>query len=618
MVKVDLIQEIRPRLDLQFNPYQFEARTPAIAEAYAWGREIHAGQKRLSGEPYFEVHCGWVADFLDRLVQNESWTIAALLHDSTEDRGVTLDEIRARFPGELGERVAFIVDGVTKLSTPHNGRSRELETLRKIAMFRDPGVFLVKLADKSHNIMTLEHMQSLKAARKAEEAIRAYGKLAGILNCYRWRRWLEDMAFPHADPQTFAFVRERIDGDPRMKPEFINTTLQQLGQLMDREGIPGRVEIIVNGYWQAWQKLRRMARLRRASLNSFTMVNDLVSFRMVVENDSEADCYRLLAVVNRYLGAYLDQNRFDDYIASPQNGYRALQVTAWFPDYGAVEVAIATADMEGENQWGIVHALQQGRDISRYHPVVFLTPTGGVRFVPEGSTVLDAIAAIQHEFLLDKISAVKINDTLARLSEKIQPGDVVEVITGSQRIRPSEDWLHFCNPSTARTLRAVLATEALKAAADQGRQKIKTVLSGRGILALEDVAGLRSDKIDNLLERLGASGLEDLYAAAGGGAIRMEDLSRALDELGITKQALQWTTIDLAGTVQANRPGVLAMLASLVSSEGGNILRSINNTTADGSFTLRLVVSGLTAETEPCLRQAFLESNVELNFFELV
>jgi GTP diphosphokinase / guanosine-3',5'-bis(diphosphate) 3'-diphosphatase len=182
----------------------------------SWGSNLHSGQLRLSGEPYFETHCAWIAEFIDRLVQNEAWTIAALLHDAVEDQDESLGQIQDYFPGLLGKHVAYLVDGVTKMSNPRDGRSRELETLRKIARFRDPGVFLIKLADKSHNIMTLDHMSPQKQHQKASEAIRAYGKLAGILNCYRWRRWLEDMAFPYAEPEAYNFVRGEIDRDPRL------------------------------------------------------------------------------------------------------------------------------------------------------------------------------------------------------------------------------------------------------------------------------------------------------------------------------------------------------------------------------------------------------------------
>jgi len=196
VVEIETINEIRPLLTGDFEVGEFVARTEAIARAWEWGKKVHGNQQRLSGEPYFETHCGWVGSFLDKLVNKEAWTIAGLLHDTIEDQGETLDEIRDLFPGPLGEEVAHIIDGVTKMSNPRDGSTREMETLRKIAMFRDPAVFLVKLADKSHNLMTLKYMPSAKQWQKATEAIRAYGKLAGILNCYRWRRWIEDMAFP--------------------------------------------------------------------------------------------------------------------------------------------------------------------------------------------------------------------------------------------------------------------------------------------------------------------------------------------------------------------------------------------------------------------------------------
>jgi GTP diphosphokinase / guanosine-3',5'-bis(diphosphate) 3'-diphosphatase len=612
------IQEIRPTLANEFEPGPFIARTEAIAEAYRWGQELHAGQKRLSGEPYFETHCGWVAMFLDRLVGNEAWTIAGLLHDSVEDSGESIERIRQKFPGALGEEVAYIVDGVTKLSNPRDGRSREMETLRKMAMFRDPGVFVVKLADKSHNLMTLEHMKEPKRTQKATEAIRAYGKLAGIMNCYKWRRWIEDMAFPFAEPETYAFVRPKIDNDPRLQAAFINPILQQLAHLMERAGIDGQVSIIVNGYWRAWQKLRALARARKSSLNSFAAVSDMVSFRMVVRENDEMQCYRLLAEVNRFFGSFIDQTQFNDYIAYPQNRYRSLHTAVWMQGLGMIEIAIATEAMEGENMWGVVYALSHGKDISSYRPVEILTPSGSARFVPEGSTVLDAVASIQQEFLLDKISAVQVNGVLARLSDQVKPGDVVEVITSGSRIAPSEDWLNYSNSSTVRLLQAVLATESLRRAAEQGRDMIKTVLVQHGLLALEDVRALERDRWDNLLERLACANLDDLYAAVGGGAVRVEDLDRALTETGINREDLGWTTISFIGTGKSHRPGVLAHLAGMVSQHGGNILRSVNNTLPEGGFDLRLVVSNLNTATAESLASDYHRSGIEFTSLEVV
>ena len=618
MVEVEFVHEIRPKIVDEFSMSgEFVPRTPAIAKAFELGKELHKGQMRLSGEPYFETHCAWIAQFIDRLVENEAWTIASLLHDAVEDQGESLEAIQNMFPGILGKHIAYLVDGVTKMSNPRDGRSRELETLRKIARFRDPGVFLIKLADKSHNIMTLTHMSPQKQRQKATEAIRAYGKLAGILNCYRWRRWLEDMAFPYAEPEIYQFVRGVIDPDPRLNLDFINSMLAQLGKEMEDEGISGSVRIIVNGYWQAWQKLRQMARDRRTSLNSFSAVNDVISFRMLTDSSKVGDCYRLLGRVNRLFNRNLDHDRFDDYIASPQHGYQALQVTAWMPGMGAVEVAIATKEMEGENHWGVVYALQHGKSITRYKPIQIFTPTGGTRFLPDGSTVLDSVASIQ-DFLLDKINCVEINGEPRALSDPIHPGDVVRVVTQGKRMFPTEEWMQYCNLSTARLLRSVIATVALKQTAEVGRDLIKPILAERGIVEMEDVQIQERVKFENFLSSLAAASLDDFYSALGGGAIRMDDVKEALDEAGIMRPVLGWTTINIVGSSDTNRPGVLAYLAGLVSQFGGNILRTVNNTFQDGSFTLRWVIQGLKEEEKQALFQTFLESEIPLRHVDIV
>ncbi len=616
-VSIEWIKELRPKAIGEFDMQQFIRRTPAISEAYTWGSRIHAGHLRLSGEPYFETHCAWVAALLDHLVKNEAYTIAALLHDSVEDRHCSLDDIRRHFPGDLGKEVAYIVDGVTKLGTPQEGRTREIETLRKLAIFRNPGVFLVKLADKTHNMLTLQYMPAEKRQKKATEAIRAYGRLAGILNCYEWRRWLEDVSFPYADPDSYTFVKGRIDSDPRLNIQFINNTLADLGKVMQAAGLNGHINIIVNGYWQAWRKLRRMALMHKASLDNFSTLNDLISFRMLVDTEQIEDCYKLLPGVNRHFGAAIDQSRFDDYLACSQNGYRALQITAWLESYGAIEIAITTREMEAENLWGITYAMRQHRDINNYQPLVILTPSGGIRFVPQGSSVLDAIASIQNEFLLDKISSVEVNGSPANLDDKVQTGDIVEVITGSQRIQPSKQWLKFSNPSTARTLRAVLATESLKHHAEQGKNKVKEILISRGLFTLDDIQALTPDKMDQLLEEMGCASLEDLYAAIGGGAIRLVDFQNALDKLAISKSTLKWTSINMSGSREDNRPGTLTVLIGLVSQRGGNIMRTVVNTQPDGSFLFRLIIEDLTADGENLLLNDFKNSPFHIQMLEL-
>jgi GTP diphosphokinase / guanosine-3',5'-bis(diphosphate) 3'-diphosphatase len=617
MVTIEWVKELRPKVVGNFDLKQFIYRTPAIYEAYQWGQFIHTGHLRLSGEPYFDTHCVWVAGLLDHLVSNEAYTIAGLLHDAVEDRQCSLEAIQQRFPGRLGEEVAHIVDGVTKLGTTQIGKSCEIQNLRKLITFRNPGVFLVKLADKTHNMLTLQYMPSGKRQKKAMEAIRAYGRLAGILNCYEWRRWLEDISFPYADPESFAYVKSHIDTDPRLNIDFINQMLSHLGEIMEESGVNGRINIIVDGYWQAWQKLRRMALLRKASLEDFSSINDLVSFRMLVDSSDIQPCYTLLAKVNKYFGPSLDQNRFDDYLACPQNGYRAMQVTAWLSNLGAIEVAITPQDMEAENLWGIAYAIQNDRDISAYHPLVILTPTGGIRFVPDGSTVLDAVASIQNEFLLDKISSVEVNGQTASLSDRVHAGDIVEVITGQQRFVPSDEWLKYSNPFTVRTLRSVLAAEALKRHAELGKNKVKAIILTRGLLALDDIATLERNKMDQLLEEMGCVNLEDLYTSIGGGAIRIIDFINVLDKIGISKAELKWTSIELKGASQDNHPGTLAQLINLVSLRQGNILRAVSNVLPDGGYLIHLVIENLQDKDEILLLNDFHNCPFDIKSIEI-
>jgi len=207
------------------------------------------------------------------------------------------------------------------------------------------------------------------------------------------------------------------------------------------------------------------------------------------------------------------------------------------------------------------------------------------------------------------------------LSDKVKPGDLVEVVTSTNRISPDSSWLKFVNPATARILRSVLAVEDLRQAAENGKQKLRSVLHERGILALEDVQALYPERIDQLLETTSAANLQDMYAAIGSGAIRIVDIARDLDEIGISTTQLNWTTINIQSGSYANRPGVLAKLAGLISDSGGNIVRSVNNTMPDGGFYLRLVVENISrirADKDSFKKQASKLSGISIEEIEIV
>jgi len=292
-------------------------------------------------------------------------------------------------------------------------------------------------------------------------------------------------------------------------------------------------------------------------------------------------------------------------------------VTTWQPGVGALEVAIATEEMEGENTWGVIYAVNHNKDISKYRPVQILTPYGGTRFLQEGGTVLDGVAAIQ-EFYLDKISKVMVNGEERHLYDTLAPGDVVEVISTGPHQVPKPEWLDHCDVSTARRLRVVLARVALKEASQKGKALIHPLLAKRGILALEDVSALEHTRVEQLLGLMACASLDDLYSAVGGGSISLSQLESALDLVGISRVGLGWITVEVSGSNTANRPGGLAYLAGLVSESDGNIIRTVQSTQEDGSFYLRLLLTGITEENKKRLTEAFTKSRFPLDRVEIV
>ena len=267
--------------------------------------------------------------------------------------------------------------------------------------------------------------------------------------------------------------------------------------------------------------------------------------------------------------------------------------------------------MEGENTWGVVYCIKNNKDISKYNPVQILTPYGGTRFLQEPATVLDGVAAVQ-EFYLDKINKVLVNGEERHLYDTLDPGDVMEVITGGSVKVPEPEWLNHCNASTARRLRIVLARVSLKEASKKGKKMSHAVLAERGILDLDDINALEPSRIANLLGMLACANVDDLYAAIGEGSILMREFEDTLDLVGIDSTSRRWTSLLVTGSNKANRPGILASIAGLISKSDFNILRTVNHTFKDGAFQLRMVLPGLTDE-----QIAHLYQILDLKTFEL-
>jgi len=275
--------------------------------------------------------------------------------------------------------------------------------------------------------------------------------------------------------------------------------------------------------------------------------------------------------------------------------------------------------MEGENMWGVVHNMRNHKPTAHYQPITILTPTGGMRFLEEGASVLDAVASIQQDFFLDKVNSVEVNGKLAHLSERVQSGDVIEVTTGDNPLFPNESWLSFSSRTTAAIVRSVLVNQALKAEAEEGREMIRPIIFAHGIVDLDDVFNLEPERLERLLGYLASPFLEDLYIGVGGGAIPLFDFQEALEKAKISRQELGWSTIYLIGPKHANKPGIMALLASVIWESGSNILRIVNNTYPDESYDVRIVTMELTDEQREQVMDALntLKKDVNLLMVEV-
>ena len=211
-----------------------------------------------------------------------------------------------------------------------------------------------------------------------------------------------------------------------------------------------------------------------------------------------------------------------------------------------------------------------------------------------------------------------VNGQERHLYDTLSPGDVVEVISTGPHQVPKPEWLDHCDVSTARRLRIVLARVALKEASQKSKALIHPLLAKRGILALEDVSALAHNRVEQLLGLMACASLDDLYSAVGGGSISLAQLENALDLVGISRVGLGWITVEISGSNTANRPGALAYFASLVSEADGNIIRTVHTTAEDGSFYLRLLLTGISEEGKQKLSESFARSRFPLDRVEIV
>jgi GTP diphosphokinase / guanosine-3',5'-bis(diphosphate) 3'-diphosphatase len=468
------LDALPPRLRQPVEAYADRLDLDLVARAYRFSEKAHEGQKRASGEHYFG-HCVEVTTILAELHLDSISLTAGLIHDVVEDTDITLDDVRAEF----GDEVASIVDGVTKIGKVQfrSTTEQQVENYRKLllSMAQDARVITIKLADRLHNMRTLEHLRTDKRRRIALETREIYAPLAHRLGMAQIRWELEDLAFKHLESEAYRDLAKKIADRRKEREEQIEALRGPLGEELRNAGIPCEVYGRPKHLWSIHRKMVQRGR-------PYEEIYDLMAIRVVT--DSIANCYHALGVIHNKWTPL--QERFHDYIATPKsNMYRSLHTTIFGPRGRLYEIQIRTHEMHRTAEYGIAahwrykegdvgavdevdetlswfrQVLEWQQDtrepeefmeflrIDLFQDEIFVfTPKGDVKQLPKGATPIDFAFAVHTEVGLH-CSGAKINGRIAPLSREVKNGDTVEVMTDARQ-KPSRDWLAFVKTARAR------------------------------------------------------------------------------------------------------------------------------------------------------------------------
>ena len=525
-----------------------------IENAYKYARQAHEGQARKSGAPYLE-HPVHVALTLAELQLDTSSLVAALLHDVSEDAGIPLTEIETRF----GVEVAKLVDGVTKLGRlSRNQRATasegQAENLRKmlLAMAQDLRVVFIKLADRLHNMQTLEYLPPERQRAIARETMEIYAPLAHRLGIWELKWQLEDLGFQYLEPKKYADVESLLAEKSIQRGEFISHAIDVLKEEFSHAGMKAEVSGRPKHLYSIRQKIEKYAALGK----DFDDIHDLIAIRVLVpERD---DCYAALGIVHGLWHPLPDQ--FNDFIANPKpNGYQSLHTTVMYEGKTPLEVQIRSYEMHRVSEFGVAAhwRYKEGetknlhyeerigwlRQLIEWHrelsgaeeflesvktdifidQVFVYTPKGEIIDLPKGATPLDFAYRI-HTDLGHRCVGAKVNGRLVTLSYKLNNGDIVEVMTSKASRGPSRDWL---NP----VLGYIKTSHAREKIRQWFKKQERTVNIERGRELLEKAMrqlGINMNEREKLAEAFKYDNIEDFYAALGEGGITPHQIALKL------------------------------------------------------------------------------------------
>lgn len=539
--------------------YHPSADISMVEKAYHIAKNAHEGQKRKSGEEYI-IHPLWVATILAQLEMDKETIVAGMLHDVVEDTIMTDEEIRQEF----GDEVALIVDGVTKLGQLSYSTDKldvQAENLRKmfLAMAKDIRVIIVKLADRLHNMRTLEYMKPEKQREKAKETMDIYAPIAQRLGISKIKIELDDLALKYSNPEVFYDLVKQVNARKTEREAFIKQIVDEVSKHMKNASIEADVYGRVKHFFSIYKKMVNQDK-------TIDQIYDLFAVRIIV--DSVRDCYAALGVIHEMYTPV--PGRFKDFIAMPKpNMYQSLHTTLMSSVGQPFEIQIRTKEMHKTAEYGIAahwkykesddgkksvetkeeeklswlrQILEWQTDMSDNkefmnllkgdldlfaEDVYCFTPNGDVKNLPNGSTPIDFAYAI-HTAVGNKMVGAKVNGKLVSIEYKIQNGDRIEILTSQNSKGPSRDWLNIVKSTQAKNkINNWFKKEFKEENIVRGKELLSSYCRAKS-LVLSDL--LKPKYMQAVQEKYGFKDWDSTLAALGHGGLKEGQIVNRLVE----------------------------------------------------------------------------------------
>lgn len=523
--------------------YDPDADEDLLNRAYVFAMKVHGTQKRTSGDPYF-THPLEVAGILVKMRLDVATIATALLHDTVEDTIATIEEIEKMF----GKEVAFLVDGVTKLSQIEfqSDKAKQAENFRKllVAMSSDIRVLLVKLADRLHNMRTLHFVKSEeKKLRVAQETMEIYAPLAERIGLHTVKDELQDLAFSQLHPDAYQSIVARLNFLREQGNDPLTPIIKELKQVLADNGIKASVSGREKMPYSVWRKMQQKN-------ITFEQLSDIIAFRIVV--DTIPDCYRAMGVIHSTYPVV--PGRFKDYISTPkQNNYQSIHTAVIGPNQHRIEIQIRTKEMEEISELGVAAHWQYKQGVSHdghqyrwlrglldilettegpedflehtklemFQDQVFcFTPKGDLITLPRGATAIDFAYAV-HSNVGDHCTGVRINGRMMPLRTELENGDQIEIIT-SKAQHPSPTWERFVVTGKARSsIRRFVRQKMHQQFAELGKTIIQRAFK-------QEHLDFNEKNMEKVIEPFNVHTIEEVYAYVGEGLKTPTDLIRIL------------------------------------------------------------------------------------------